>query len=54
MVVGARTVQSATTDQTTSIYAQHILIKTMKLVPYIFIAIAIFSEVSTIATTPII
>ena len=28
--------------------------KTMKLVPYIFMAVAIFSEVSTIATTPII
>jgi len=26
----------------------------MKLVPYIFMAVAIFSEVSTIATTPII
>jgi len=35
-------------------YTQHIFTKTMKLVPYIFIAVAIFSEVSTIATTPII
>jgi len=26
----------------------------MKLIPYIFMAVAIFSDVSTIATTPII
>ena len=54
MVVGARTVQSTTTDKMMSIYAQYIFTKTMKLVPYIFMAVAIFSEVSTIATTPII
>ena len=54
MVVGARTVQLPTTNKMMSIYAYFVFTKTMKLVPYIFMAVAIFSEVSTIATTPII
>tara|TARA_Y100001968_G_C19143158_1_gene612414 strand:- start:473 stop:589 length:117 start_codon:yes stop_codon:yes gene_type:complete len=36
------------------IYAYYSKKKSMKLVPYIFMAVAIFSEVSTIATTPVI
>ncbi len=54
MLVGTTTVQSATTNQITGIYAWYLLTNPMKLVPYIFIAVAIFSEVTTITTTTII
>ena len=49
-----RTEQTDITKRIMSIYAYDNLKSSMKLIPYIFIAVTIFSEVSSISTTPII